>query len=1357
MAQPHTSPPHPGIYVRENLIPSGMSITKAADRLGITRVALSNFLNGRSGLSAGMADRLAKAFGADRKRLMELQGAYDRHKRQDRDKQVAVRAFVPSFLSIKARQIEDWAAADINARALLAVLLRKLVHSTGHDLARVDFPGYDNSQRPGPDGFVEAGSATPWIPAGRSYWEFGTSAEPAAKANQDYAARLKSVRPEERQDSTFVFVTARNWRDKAAWERNKSKTGQWGAVRAYDADDLEQWLEQSVPAQIWLAAQLQLPVTGFETLDQAWRRWADASEPSLTPEIFAPSVAANRNAFSDWLDGPGNQPFVIAADSRLEALAFLACLFNDPDLDSPKKDLAAVFTCPALLRRLVDSSVPFIPVVHSEATERALAGTEARLHRIVFRHRNAVEPDADIELTLLGDEDFRRVLSAMAVDESRVERLGRESGHSPTILRRRLSKNSAVRRPEWASIDETARAMVAMSLIGAWHSDVNSDQAIISMVGNRPYEQVESDIRLLLERDDSPVWSSGRYRGVASKIDALFAVARVVSTTDLERFFAAARTVLSESDPSLELPEEKRWAAPLYQKERKHSDVLREGVCETLVLLSVHGNHLFQGQLGIDVEAEVAGLVRMLLTPLTVDKLLSHNRELPHYAEAAPATFLEIVEEDLKLDQPVVLGILKPTRADPLLAWPPRTGLLWALEGLAWNPRTLVRVSRILARLSRPRIDDNWANKPDASLKAILGARFPQTAASLEQRLATIRRLVEPFPDVTWELCVDHINPRSRPGSFTRKPRWRNDASGAGHLVPDAQAREFERQVLELLVGWPNHDGKTLGDLVEILQELPEKHELKLWALIDEWSRDSGEDARAELRERIRQCVFTLYGAGGKLREATRARARDACDTLQSDDPATQHGWLFADEWIQPSAEEMAVVEFDTSKHEDSIERQRRDALAEVWSVRGFEGIRDLLGRTGAAFQVGRCVTPCVRGDSDRTEFIRQCLSIEGPLRDQADQCLQGLLEALGEDPGIAVLRSAAEDLDGEGLKRLFTCAPFRASTWRLLDDHGEESRSGYWRDVVPWLGPSSPAELTEIVDRLLDAGRPRAAFAVARLRFNELETSRLKRLLLDVAAGDAEPAGHYLVQPYELEKALKSLAGRAGVGQEEMAQLEFLYIEALDSGRYGIPNLEAQVAKSPELFVQMVTLACRRRGGGEDPPEWRIEDAKERQVTELAALRVLDGIKRIPGQDENGRIQTKPLSNWITAVRQLCRQHGRVEMGDQLVGQLLARAPAGEHGEPPCEAVCQVMEEMASSHLGKGFNVGVHNLRGVQTRGEGGLQERELATTFRDRAERLHFEYPYVGGLLENIARDYEQEADWWDSEAEKEKRLGR
>ena len=80
----------------------------------------------------------------------------------------------------------------------------------------------------------------------------------------------------------------------------------------------------------------------------------------------------------------------------------------------------------------------------------------------------------------------------------------------------------------------------------------------------------------------------------------------------------------------------------------------------------------------------------------------------------------------------------------------------------------------------------------------------------------------------------------------------------------------------------------------------------------------------------------------------------------------------------------------------------------------------------------------------------------------------------------------------------------------------------------------------------------------------------------------------------------------------------------------------------------------------------------------------------------------------------------------------------------------------MVSPKVGQGFRIGVHNSRGAHWRSEGGEQERELAAKYRAWAERLHFEYPYVGELLEDIAVSYEREAEWHDSESKITKRLG-
>jgi addiction module HigA family antidote len=72
------NPPHPGQSIKfDCLEPLGLSITEAADSLGISRKQLSDVINGHAGISAIMAIRLDKAFGGGADTWLALQRAYD--------------------------------------------------------------------------------------------------------------------------------------------------------------------------------------------------------------------------------------------------------------------------------------------------------------------------------------------------------------------------------------------------------------------------------------------------------------------------------------------------------------------------------------------------------------------------------------------------------------------------------------------------------------------------------------------------------------------------------------------------------------------------------------------------------------------------------------------------------------------------------------------------------------------------------------------------------------------------------------------------------------------------------------------------------------------------------------------------------------------------------------------------------------------------------------------------------------------------------------------------------------------------------------------------------------------------------
>ena len=843
-----------GQYIRQRVIPAGMSVKEAAARLGVGRPALSNLLNGRASLSPKMATRLHRAFGADREELLQLQAAEDGERIREDEKAVAVRGYVPNFLTIKARDIERW-ADSIDARSHLAVLLRKLVHATGRDLTRVDFPGFDDSERMGWDGRVEAATATAWIPQGASGWEFGTSKDPRRKADGDYEKRLQ-LPLAEREQCAFVFVTPRRWSgkdDKGLWAKAKEAQGDgWREVRAYDASDLEQWLEESVAAPIWLAEQLPMPVPGVRTLDRCWQEWSQPTDPPMTEHLFKPSVDACVGTFKAWLEKAPKQPFVVAADSKDEALAFLHCLFRHEAIADEHYDRAAVFASADTLATLAASSAPFIPIAENPEAERGMAALPQRMHSIAMCPRNAVHVKPDFTLTLLGATAFHEGLAGMGFDRHDFDRLTREAGRSPTVLRRRLATIPALKAPPWTG---KHTLLAPLCLLGAWHVHSKADRGAVERLANRDHESVEKRVAKLLQMEDSPVWSVGSHRGVTSKIDALYAVAARMTEADVRNFLRVAEDVLSEADPRLELPEAERWAAAVHGKVRAHSDALRNGILETLVLLSVHGNHLFEERLRTDAEEMVSALVTRLLTPLT-ERLQSQERDLPAYAEAAPERFLSMLEGDFNTSEPAVLCLLTPA---PSFGHCPRTGLLWAIECVAWNPDYLSRACVLLAKLSRVELDDNLLNKPIESLASILRSWMPQTAASLEERIEILKMLARRFPEIAWQLCLGEIATH-RMAMDNYRPRWRSDAEGAGGVSSKQETYDFIQCAVSLLLSRQQYDQTSLGDLVENMEVLPEKRQLEVWDLIDAWATRADESALAELRERIRRCALTRVG-----------------------------------------------------------------------------------------------------------------------------------------------------------------------------------------------------------------------------------------------------------------------------------------------------------------------------------------------------------------------------------------------------------------------------------------------------------------------------------------------------------------
>lgn len=1348
---------HPGHHVRDAaLMPRKLTVTEAAKLLGVSRPSVSNFLNGKVSATPDMAARVERAFGIAAQDLLDMQAAYDAALAKTKGAPANSKAYVPPFLVFKANDIEAWATPNVSARVRLGVFLRILVHSTGVGLRKVDFPGNDDAMRPGWDGQVDADEGTPWIPVGQSGWEFGVNKDIKGKADGDFAKSVTATDKADRDQMTFVFVTPRRWHGKDDWITEKKDSGQWKDVRAYDASDLEQWLEQSHPAQAWFANETRQPSEGVRSLDQCWADFADVAVPALSPVLFRSAIDAAKRTMASRLKNAPDAPTVIAADSVEEALAFLAQLFShdgEEQLDR-HHDRVLVFDKPGVLPRLARGKPGFIAVAANREVERELGPLAATMHTIVVYPRNAANADPHVVLDPLNYEAFRVGIEDMGLDRDDVSKLGNESGRSLTVLRRRLATVPAVKTPIWAADPSAATSLIPFLFVGAWSSQKDADQLALSLLAGEgiEYETLEKEGQRLASLNDPPIWSIGTYRGVISKIDALYAVSNAVSFSDLQRFFAMARIVLGEDDPSLDLPEDQRWAASFHGKSREFSPVLREGISETLVLLAVHGNHLFSSRLGFDCEAEAARLVRDLLTPLTTRSLEANDQDLPTYAEAVPSEFLGILEKDLKSSESASIGLMRPADTG-VFGSCPRTGLLWALEGLAWNPDTLGRAAIVLASLAEVEITDNWGNKPINSLLSIFRSWMPQTAADNEQRLAVLRLMAERHPTIAWKICIEQIDTGHRTGDYSHKPRWRPDGYGFGEPFSTwTPIIAFRNEMIVMVLEWRAHTSEMLCDLVQHLHNLSDEHQAQVWALIEAWATTAADTDRAIVRERIRVSVMSRRAARRAKNSdfaSLTAVAKAAYAALEPSDLLQKHEWLFRDVWVEESTDDLHDDDMDFSKRQQRTAVRRANALREVLAAHGFEGVIRLAEMGKAASQIGWSMAADVLDEDALPSFVLRALppTEEDESWGRKNVVYGALHSLLGEDKLGRVLRQLKKVLSVSDFARVLPLAPFRRSVWLMVDELDEPNRNTYWEHVGPDLIRDSAEESNEAVERLLLAERPRAAFACVRYQLEVIKPKLLHKLLSEMVKGGKDKDGDFQLEHHYVEQAFKRLNESGDITLEEKAGLEFAYIEALTPlGRrrenaYGIPNLEKYVETNPAMFVQAVVWTYKRKSGGEDPPEWKVPEDGVQHFAKRGH-KLLNALGRIPGHDEFGVLQPDRLARWVETVRETCAELGRSEIADICLGQFFAGAPKGKDGIWPCEPVRQVMEDVQTEALSKGAHTGLYNARGVHWRGEGGEQERELAELYRKGERALRYSHPFVASVHRDMADDYERHA---------------
>jgi transcriptional regulator with XRE-family HTH domain len=1264
---------------------------------------------------------------------------------------------------VTAKHLEDWAGTQ-DARNTLPQLVRRLIRATaeGAILRPVEAPAGEQTQRPGWDGLVEASAHAEFVPQGVSAWEMGVEKDPKKKAEADFAKRQKKSPGVIKRKSTFVFVTPRKWLKKAEWVEQKAKLKSWKEVRVYDSASLEEWLECAPRVDMWLARRLGLPCPpGLIDVDEHWKNLQALTDPSLKAEVYLISRGEHLEKLKKWLAGPPDT-LVIESRSPADAVDFVVAASRRPELEEELAARALIVETREAWRSLAGGDARLVLVADPTlAIEAELVAEAVRNghHVILCASGPTGSQHKPIELRRVSEIELQKALEAQGVERTKAADLATSSGGSITVLKRRTARHPGTVHPEW-SRPPHARTVVPLLLAGRWSDASEGDRLALGKLADAPYR----DVVALAERWSGPpdpmlTRALSRWQLVSRDDSWDLLYNNALNGDDLRRFAEVALEVLGEPDPACELPSDERWHANILGKVRTHSGTLRSGVAESLALLGARPPG--HKGLSLDPRSLATHVVRSLLDGKDWKVWASLSSELPLLAEAAPDAFLSALENDLSKRSPVVLKLFE-SDASPSFGSHPHTGLLFALEGLAWDSKLLPQVSRLLARLHELAPSTKLANSPMRTLALVFMPWYPQTTASVEERVRILETISKKHPRAGWRLLLELLPTKHFMVSTNRRPAFQNWAlqwsEGASPADRAFQVEACSHFVVELA----EKDASRLKDAIDVFENLPASARTKLLermssidpsVLKTDDRRALAEAVRAKVNRHRRFANTDWAQKGPLLEELDRVRKR-----LEPDDVVARNAWLFGDNWkLQWQVRRHPEHEEDADRR---VEQLRATALDEIRSEKKWDGVLALAEVATSPDQVGLAVGVSATADDD----ARVLPTLLTDTRRGLAEFAKGYVRVRQRRQGW-VKELPLDRWSDDQLVEFALALPPEPEAWDIVAKRGEQTEERYWKKVQTFSYSKTPADVVRACIMLANAGRPFMAvrqLGIARHRDVKIDPVVIVDVLergREVLSGPGQQSTlecfYYDVKVLIQELQNLAQAGDTRVDVNRVAALEWTYLALLDGHPTGPKTLHIWLENEPQFFVELLAILFRR---SEEQEGERPEPSDSDRARAVQVYRLLNSWQQVPGSGPDGWVDGDALRRWVSSVQTLADNEARREVADLRIGNVFAYAPPEPEpdGTWPCIPVRDAIEEFGSEALADGFEVGIMNKRGPYNKApdEGGNQERVIAKQYFDWAEAVRIEWPKTAAALRRVGEQYEAYARREDAEAESRRR---
>ncbi len=828
---------------------------------------------------------------------------------------------------ITANRLEEWARLT-TSRGDLPKIVGDLIRASCPDITSFRFPNGDKGQVRGFDGHLETTASGLNVPGGRSYWEFGTDQDYKRKASEEFERVSRIMVPEDlRKDTEFVFVSPWTWDSSDRqnkledWEERSSKLFAWKAVHYVDGLKLESWLETCQAVSAWHARNTigSAPMDGARSTDEFWEHFRNFFSPPLTEDVLiCERHDQSEQLIKGLLGGPDRISFSADLSDEVIAFAIAAIRKAKPEVRLFLEARTIVVDNMTAGRMLL-TEPNLIYLLRGDAADAP--GQFANRGPTLVPLGRYQRTGSTQALNRPSGQMMGMAMKTMVIPEAKAITLARGCGRSLAVLMRQIP-GGRCEPPAWMP---KRTVILAAILSGGWDTSNELDISVVQDIAETDdYLKYERELRAFLNELDPPLEREGTVWKVRAPIDAFVHIGELIGEDHLNLLRSAMSTVFGRIEPEPNPQEILRISNP----PTGYSEWLRDGLATTLLLIAVWEKQAGL-TLGIGAGQRFADeLVESLPGLRTNHRLLASLRnELPLLAEAAPNPLLAALEHMLEGNGEAIRPLLVEVEGflSPVAY---HTGLLWALETLAWDPEYFDRAVKILARLAAIDSGGRISNRPINSLREIFILWGPNTNAPPKQRIAALDEIAKGLPAIGWRLICMLLPTAYGTSTPTARPRLRE--AGASERPPVTYQELWDNQsaVVRRAIRLAGHDVSRWIELIPSTSNFAPQDRAMAFEALEAALAGLGEDECQPLWAKIRNEVLKhekFATAAWALPADQLAPLRNMMERYAPSDPIPAVAWLF-DAWM-----------LDAHTSQNDADKRRVDALQGLLNNHGLE------------------------------------------------------------------------------------------------------------------------------------------------------------------------------------------------------------------------------------------------------------------------------------------------------------------------------------------------------------------------------------------------------------------------------------